>query len=195
MSGILAPRLAIAIDGAPVALAAAVTSLVVTLRSAAPDDSAEIEIGDNDGAAALPRQGASLRIAVEQSGGLAIDIFSGRVTGATAAGDDSGRRLVIHGAGSNGVGSSATEAPLICRAGRNLVSWILPARLAGASGVTDHESVLMLTAEPDLRPGRTVTIAGARAEVDGDYLVDRVTHRFTSNAGFSTAVLVTRATE
>lgn len=193
MSGILAPRIMIAIDGAPSTLAALVTSLVVTLRFPAPIDGAEIEISDNDGAAALPRQGASLRLAVEQSGGLAIDIFSGRVTGAIATGSDGGRRLVIHGAGPNSAAPAAREAPLICRAGQNLVSWTLPARLAGASGAAaDRESTLLLTAEPELRPGRTVTVAGARAEIDGDYFVDRVTHRFNNTSGFSTELRVTR---
>ena len=193
MSGIFAPRLTIAIDGVSSALAPLVTSLTVNLRSPRPDASAEIEIGDNDGTAALPRQDAALRIAVEQSGGEAIDIFSGRVTGAIAIGNESGRRLVISAAGSNRGGPAPTQAPLICRAGQNLVSWSLPARLTGASGIaTGHESTLLLTAEPELRPGRTVTIAGVRAEIDGNYLVDRVTHRFTLAAGFSTELRVTR---
>ncbi len=192
MSGIFAPRIAIAIDDAPNALAPLVTSLVVTLQSTPSDDSAEIEIGDNDGTAVLPRQGASLRIAVEQSGGRAIDIFSGRVTGATATGNDSGRRLVIHGANSNRVEPAPPEAPLICHAGQNLVSWNLAARLDGASGATDHDSTLILATEPNLRPGRTVTIAGARAEIDGNYVVDRVTHRFTNTSGFSTELRVKR---
>ncbi len=194
MSGIFAPRIVIAIDGAPSALAPQVTSIVVTLRASAPDDSAEIEIGDNDGMAALPRQDAALRIAIEQSGDRAIDIFSGRVTGATATGNDSGRRLVIHAAAPDGAGSPPVKAPLICRAGQNLVSWSLPARLAGASGAAaGYDSTLLLTAEPKIRPGRTVTIAGARAEIDGDYLVDRVTHRFSLAAGFSTELTVRRA--
>ena len=68
MSGIFAPRIVIAIDGASSPLAALVTSMVVTLHASAPDDRAEIEISDNDGLAALPRQDAALRIAVEQSG-------------------------------------------------------------------------------------------------------------------------------
>ena len=191
MSGIFAPRIVIAIDGASSPLAALVTSLVVTLRFPSPNDSAEIEVSDNEGTAPLPRQDASLRIAVEQSVGPAIDIFSGRVTGAAAAGDDRGRRLVIHGAGPNAAGP-AQDAPVICRAGQNLVSWNLPARLAGASGAAaGHDCTLLLTAEPELRPGRTVTIAGARAEIDGDYLVDRVIHRFTNTAGFSTELRVT----
>ncbi|HEX6093283.1 MAG TPA: hypothetical protein VFZ07_08020, partial [Dongiaceae bacterium] len=101
MSGIFAPRIVIAIDGASSPLAALVTSLVVTLRFPSPNDSAEIEVSDNEGTTPLPRQDASLRIAVEQSVGPAIDIFSGRVTGAAAAGDDRGRRLVIRGAGPN----------------------------------------------------------------------------------------------
>lgn len=192
MSGILAPRIIIAIDGASSPLAALVTSIVVTLHASAPDDRAEIEISDNDGLAALPRQDSTLRIAVEQSGDRAIDIFSGRVTGAMATGNDSGRRLVIHAAASEGAASPPAQAPLICRAGQNLVSWNLPARLAGASGAAaGHDCTLLLTAEPELRPGRTVTIAGARAEIDGDYLVDRVIHRFTNSAGFSTELRVT----
>jgi hypothetical protein len=193
MSGIHAPRLTIAIDGAPSALAALVTALTVNLRSPTPNASAEIEIGDNGGTAVLPRQDAALRIAIERSGGAAVDIFSGRVTGAIAIGNESGRRLVISGAGSNSAGPVSPTAPLICRAGQNLVNWILPARLAGASGsAAGHESALTLTAEPELRPGRTVTIAGARAEIDGDYFVDRVIHRFTNTTGFSTELRVTR---
>lgn len=193
MSGIFAPRIVIAIDGASSPLAALVTSMVVTLHASAADDRAEIEISDNDGLAALPRQDASLRIAVEQSGDPAIDIFSGRVTGATATGNDGGRRLVIHAAASEGAGSPPVKAPLICRAGQNLVSWSLPARLAGTSGAAaGHDSTLLLTAEPELRPGRSVTVAGVRAEIDGDYVVDRVIHRFTA-AGFSTELRVRRS--
>jgi phage protein D len=192
MSGILAPRIVIAIDGVSSPLAALVTSIVVTLHASAPDDRAEIEISDNDGLAALPRQDTSLRIAVEQTGDRAIDIFSGRVTGAIASGNDSGRRLVIHAAASEVAGLPPVKAPLICRAGQNLMSWSLPARLAGASGAAGHDSTLLLTAEPELRPGRTVTVAGARAEIDGDYVVDRVTHRFTNTTGFSTELRVTR---
>jgi len=192
MSGIFVPRLAIAMDGVSSALAPLVTSLTVTLRLTAPKASTEIEIGDNDGTAALPRQNASLRIAVEQPGSDAIDIFRGRVTGAIAIGNESGRRLVISAAGSNSGGPAAAQAPLICRAGQNLVSWNLPARLAGASGAaTGHDFTLLLSAAPGLRPGRTVTIAGVRAEIDGDYFVDGVTHRFTA-AGYSTELRVRR---
>jgi phage protein D len=194
MSDILAPRIVIAIDGASGPLAALVTSLVVTLRFPSPNDSAEIEVSDNEGATPLPQQNASLRIAVEQSDGRAIDIFSGRVTDAAATGDDRGRRIFIHGAGPNTAGP-AQEAPLVCRAGQNLVSWSLPARLAGASGAaTGQESTLLLTAEPELRPGHTVTVAGARAEIDSDYYVSRVTHRFSDTTGFSTELRVTRPT-
>ena len=193
MSGILALRLAIAIDGVSSVLAPLGTSLTVTLRATAPHASAEIEIGDNDGTAALPRQKVSLRIAVEQSAGEAIDIFTGRVTGVIAVGNESGRRLVISAAGPNGGGPPPAQAPLICRAGQNLVSWNLSARLTGASSAaTGHESTLLLTAAPELRPGRTVTVGGARAEIDGDYVVDRVTHHFSQPAGFSTVVHVAR---
>ena len=116
MSGIHAPRLTIAIDGAPSALAALVTALTVNLRSPTPNASAEIEIGDNGGTAVLPRQDAALRIAIERSSGGAVDIFSGRVT-----------------------------------------------------------------------------VAGARTEIDGDYFVDRVIHRFSLAAGFSTELTVRRS--
>ena len=147
MSGILAPRLAIAIDGVSSVLTPLVTSLTVILRPTAPHASAEIEIGDNDGTAALPRQNVSLRIAVEQSAGEAIDIFTGRVTGVIAVGNESGRRLVISAASPNSGGPPPAQAPLICRAGQNLVSWNLPARLNGASGAaSSHDFTLLLTA-------------------------------------------------
>jgi hypothetical protein len=191
MSGILAPRIVIAIDGAPGPLAALVTSTIVTLHARAAGDLAEIEISDNDGTLVLPRRDASLRIALEQTAGEPIDIFSGRVTGAIATGNESGRRLNIYGAGPGSPGAASPTAPLVCRAGQNLVSWSLPARLAGASGAAaGHDSALLLTAEPELRPGRTVTIAGARAEIDGDYLADQVTHRFTADAGFTTELRI-----
>ena len=195
MSGIFAPRPAIIIDDAPSALATLVTSLILRLRSASPDDSAEIEIGDNDGTVALPRQGAGIRIVFEQPGNPGIEVFRGRVSGATSIGGESGRTISLACRGANGAATPMPGAPVILRAGQDLVSWRVAARLTSPDGAApaDADNDLMLTAQPGLRPGMTVTIRGIRSQVDGDYRIDMVTHQFSSGSGFSTVLSARRS--
>jgi hypothetical protein len=163
--------------------------MLVTLRSARAGGSAVIDLNDNAGTAGPPARNAAIRILLESVGAPGIEIFGGKVSGATIIGGEAGRKVRIACKGARRRTPAPPPTPVILRAGQDLVEWHIAAPGNAAAG---EENRLTLIAQPALRPGMTVAIQGVRAEADGNYRIATVTHEFTTADGFKTGLTVRR---
>src|SRR5262245_37366237 len=182
------PRIAVEIDGVAADIGPQIVSAFVMLRSDKMGDTVTIELNDSLGSPPLPRQDASMRIVMAD-----VEVFRGSVARISGDGDDKGRTLRIFGVARTSP-PAADMPPLACVWGQNLVGFNVTAKLEPAEPESRHldAGVLTMTLHPTLRPGMQVAIAGVRAQIDGNYLVNAVAHNFRAASGFSTSVRIRR---
>jgi hypothetical protein len=182
-----APSIAIEIDGISADISSHVVFAAVVLQSGATGDSATVEFEDSAGTIALPRRDAGMRVFISEA-----EVFDGRIALVSGEGTDKGRTLRLVATAQSS--PPATGLPtLACVWGRNLVSFSVAAKLEPPDPGDDMTAgTLTLTSHPALRPGMRITVAGARAQIDGEYLVDTVSHTFNPGAGFSTSLRIRR---